>query len=447
MENITTLLLFLFVLSHGVAIAIGFHESEDGMASNELFLMHNSKRVIKTDAGEMRVLKSQGGRILHRRMHIGYITMEPQSLFIPQYLDSNLIIFIHTGDAKLGFVYDNELAERRLKTGDVYVIPAGSPFYFVNIGESHRLHIICSIDPSTNLGVDTFQSFFIGGGANSHSVLSGFQSVILETAFNESRTEIQKIFSKKVDGPIVYVGGSHAPSLWTKFLQLNKEDKQQHLKKMVQDQDQEEEEEEEKETSWSWRKLMEIVVGKENEKIKNKRSAGSPDSFNLHHDKKPDFKNAYGWSKALDGDEYPPLKQADIGIFHVLLSAGAMLVPHLNPIATEYGIALRGRGRVEIVSPNRSNATSIEIKEGDAFVVPKYFPFCQIASRNGVLELFGFTTSAGKTKPMFLAGAVSLIKTMMGPELAASFGVSEDTMHRVADAQHEAVILPSTWAA
>jgi len=91
MRNTTTLLLFLLVLlCHGaIAIPEGKEES--------LFLMHSPKRVVKTDAGEMRVLKTRSSRFLDRHMHIGFITMEPNSLFVPHYLDSNLIIFIHKG--------------------------------------------------------------------------------------------------------------------------------------------------------------------------------------------------------------------------------------------------------------------------------------------------------------------------------------------------------------
>jgi len=63
---------------------------------------------------------------------------------------------IFAGEANLGLIYDDELVERRLKTGDVHVIPSGSAFYFVNTEEAQRLHIICSIDPSTSLGLDTF---------------------------------------------------------------------------------------------------------------------------------------------------------------------------------------------------------------------------------------------------------------------------------------------------
>ncbi|KAG4974114.1 hypothetical protein JHK82_031023 [Glycine max] len=447
MGNKTTLLLLLFVLCHGVATTtMAFRDDEGGdkKSPKSLFLMSNSTRVFKTDAGEMRVLKSHGGRIFYRHMHIGFISMEPKSLFVPQYLDSNLIIFIRRGEAKLGFIYDDELAERRLKTGDLYMIPSGSAFYLVNIGEGQRLHVICSIDPSTSLGLETFQSFYIGGGANSHSVLSGFEPAILETAFNESRTVVEEIFSKELDGPIMFVDDSHAPSLWTKFLQLKKDDKEQQLKKMMQDQ---EEDEEEKQTSRSWRKLLETVFGKVNEKIENKDTAGSPASYNLYDDKKADFKNAYGWSKALHGGEYPPLSEPDIGVLLVKLSAGSMLAPHVNPISDEYTIVLSGYGELHIGYPNGSKAMKTKIKQGDVFVVPRYFPFCQVASRDGPLEFFGFSTSARKNKPQFLAGAASLLRTLMGPELSAAFGVSEDTLRRAVDAQHEAVILPSAWAA
>lgn len=72
-------------------------EKEDPKAIDDSFMLQRSKQVIKTDAGEMRVLKSYGGSIVDRPMHIGFISMEPRSLFIPQYLDSSLIMFVHRG--------------------------------------------------------------------------------------------------------------------------------------------------------------------------------------------------------------------------------------------------------------------------------------------------------------------------------------------------------------
>ncbi|AES67433.2 allergen gly M Bd 28 kDa protein [Medicago truncatula] len=216
------------------------------------------------------------------------------------------------------------------------------------------------------------------------------------------------------------------------------------MKKMMQDQEEDDVEEEVKQkTSWSWRKLLESVFGDEIENMKKDNVAHkSPRSCNLY-DRKPDFKNSYGWSVALDGSDYSPLKSSGVGIYHVNLKPGSMMTPHVNPRATEYGIVIRGSGRIQIVFPNGTNAMDTHIKQGDVFFVPRYFAFCQIASSNEPLDFFGFTTSAQKNKPQFLIGATSLMKSMMGPELAAAFGVSEDAMQNILNAQHESVILPA----
>lgn len=121
-----------------------------------------------------------------------------------------------------------------------------------------------------------------------------------------------------------------------------------------------------------------------------------------------------------------------------------MLSPHVNPTATEYGIILRGSGTIQVVFPNGTAAMNAEVSEGDVFWIPRYFPFCQIASHGAPLEFFGFTTSARKNRPQFLVGKSSLLHRMRGPELAAAFGVSEEQLERLVKAQREAVILPTS---
>ncbi|KAJ6984740.1 vicilin-like seed storage protein [Populus alba x Populus x berolinensis] len=456
MGNGAAHLLLLLVLCYGVTMAVGLYreEKEDWRGDRnethidreeEWLLLQDSKPVVKTDAGEMRVLRNYGGRIIDRPMHIGFITMEPRTLFVPQYIDSSLILFIRTGEAKVGLIYKDELAERRLKIGDIYRIPAGSAFYLMNAEEGQRLNIICSIDPSESLGLGFFQSFYIGGGTYPTSILAGFELETLSTAFNVTTDEVTEIMTRQHEGPIVFVGDSRAPrpSLWTKFLQLKEQDRLQHLKRMVKFQQQPSQGEEQR--TWSWRKLLISIFGQENKK-KGEKVGKSPDSYNIY-DRRPDFRNNYGWSIALDESDYQPLKYSGIGVYLVNLTAGSMLAPHVNPTATEYGIVLRGSGRIQIVFPNGTQAMDAIVKEGDAFWVPRYFPFCQIAARSGPFEFFGFTTSARENRPQFLVGANSILQTLRSPVLAAAFGVSEDRINRVIKAQREAVILPSASAA
>ncbi|KAF8039799.1 hypothetical protein BT93_B2110 [Corymbia citriodora subsp. variegata] len=457
-----TLLLLVAMLCYGLASAAaprhhhhhhhhhhGEEEEEGGGGGGEkAFLLRDWKRVVHTDAGEMRVLRSfRGWRSAERTTRIGFITMDPSTLFIPQYTDSSLVLFVRTGEAKLGTIYRNEPIERSLRDGDVYRIPAGSAFYLVNTGEKRRLHVICSIDIDSSeedLPTRNFKSFFLGGGPNPASILTGFDPQTLATAFNVSRGEVEEILSRETEGPIVHMSDSKQPSPWSKFMDLEEQDRLKHLQKAVRE---DEDEDEDERIQWSWRKLLDSVLGRRMpERGDEWGHRHAPDSCNLY-DRNPDFRNDYGWSITLDEDDYKPLRHSGIGIYLVKLSAGSMMAPHVNPTATEYGIILSGSGTIQIGYPNGSSAMNARVREGDVFWIPRYFPFCQISSRSGSLEFFGFTTSARRNRPQFLAGRNSVLRAMGGPELATSFGVSNDRLEGLLRAQRESVILPSPEAA
>ncbi|XP_057778379.1 vicilin-like seed storage protein At2g28490 [Salvia miltiorrhiza] len=392
---------------------------------DEWFLLQDAKSVVRTYAGSMKVVKGFG----RSPMHIGFITMEPKSLFVPQYLDSSLILFVRRGEARVGNIYKDELVERRLKVGDIYRIGAGSAFYLVNEAEGQRLHIVCSIDTSDSSLPHTFQSFYIGGGTYPKSVLSGFDRLTLSTALNVTEEEVNDMLTSQDEGPIVYLSNTtHSPrSSMRRISQMRGE-----------------------ESTWSFRKMMNSFLDWSDKKKGDKKWGGrtgkGPDAYNLY-DRKPDFKNDYGWSIALDHKAYPPLRHNDIGVYLVNLTAGAMMAPHINPMAIEYGIVLRGSGTIQIVYPNGSLAMNAKVNEGDVFWIPRFFPFCQIASRTGPFEFFGFTTSARNNWPQFLVGANSLLHALRGPEFAASFGMSEAGLDGIIDAQRESAILPTATVA
>ncbi|KAL9252460.1 Vicilin-like seed storage protein-like protein [Drosera capensis] len=426
------------------------HEEEEGTGGEEMrFLLGEAKRVMSTDAGEMRVVKGYNGkrRFGERGIHVGFITMEPRSLFLPQYLDSDLLLFVRRGEAKIGLIYKDELVERRLRIGDIYRVPAGSSFYIVNVGEGQRLHVICSIDPSRGLGVGTFQSFFVAGGANPASVLAGFDQQTLSTAFNVTIDELREIMTGQEAGPIVYID-SRGPRVWSDFLELKDEKKMQQLKELMPDEDQQLEEQDQ----WSLKKMLTtLLLGigdnrREGGDGGSRKTGGGPDAYNIF-DRKPDFRNNYGWSLALDHHEYHPLKKSGLGVYYVNLSAGSMMAPHLNPTAAEYGIVLHGTGTIQIVYPNGTSALNTKVREGTVFWVPRYFPFCQIASRSGPFEFFGFTTSSHRNRPQFLVGANSILQTMRGSEFAAAFGLTTERFREIVDAQRESVIIPTPAAA
>ncbi|KAI8573723.1 hypothetical protein RHMOL_Rhmol01G0298500 [Rhododendron molle] len=441
-------LLFVVAMCYAVAMVRGYdhhHEGGEGGERRErerMFLLRDMKRIVRTDAGEMKVVRSSHGWISDMpNIHVGFVTMEPDSLFVPQYLDSDLILFIRRGEARVGSIYRDELIEKRLNCGDVYRIPARSIFYLVNTANGQQLHVICSIEKSDSIGWGTFQSFFIGGGSNPTSVLAGFEHSTLSTALNVSESQVRQILTRQKSGPIISLSNSHQSRVWTEFLEMKHYERVQCLKRMAQVHEEATEQDEEEPIMW---KLLNSVFGNQ-VSGKDEGRSSKPDSYNLF-DRTPDFENDYGSSVAVDQSAYSPLRQSGVGLYLVNLTAGSMMAPHLNPTATEYGIVLRGSGRIQIVFPNGTLAMNAKVSEGDVFWIPRYFPFCQIASHSGPFEFFGFTTSARRNRPQFLVGPNSVLQSMRGPAFAAAFGVSEERLEKIVNAQSESTILPPTSA-
>ncbi|KAH9323059.1 hypothetical protein KI387_017698, partial [Taxus chinensis] len=84
---------------------------------------------------------------------------------------------------------------------------------------------------------------------------------------------------------------------------------------------------------------------------------------------------------------------------HDVQDHGAMMAHHYNPRGADYGIITRGERRIQIAFPNGTSEMDMDVKVGDVFWVPQYYPVCHIAARSGPLEFFGFTTSARGNRP------------------------------------------------
>ncbi|XP_059302090.1 vicilin-like seed storage protein At2g28490 [Lycium ferocissimum] len=277
-------------------------------------------------------------------MHIGFISMEPNSLFLPQYLDSDLVLFVHHGEARVGHIYKDELAERSLKHGDVYIIPAGSAFYLENTVKNQRLHIICSIDiASESMGWHAFQW---------KELNQDYVKLQVSTA------ELTTFLTRQSSRPIVHLSGSHHTNIWTKFVAQEPHKKLTHLKRIMNFGEEASPKEEESKCIWSLRKFMFNLLNRKD--VVKRVNHKSPSTYNLYN-RKPDFKNNYGWSKKLDESDYSPLQQSGNGVYLVNLSPGSMVAPHVNPTAIEYGLVLKGTGGIQIVYPNGTLAMNARV--------------------------------------------------------------------------------------
>ncbi|PKA51119.1 Vicilin-like antimicrobial peptides 2-2 [Apostasia shenzhenica] len=413
---------------------------EGDAAGRGLFILGKFQQVVKTAGGEVKVVRGHRWKGDLNPMHIGFVSMKPNTLFIPQYIDANMILFVRSGKMKVGWMHKDKVVERRLKSGDISLVPAGSTFYIVNTCDQHKLQIIASIEYSQTLTFGSYQSFFVAGGANPASVLAGFDRKTLTAAFNVSGEELAGLW-RQTGGPIVFLNhetisriensSSNEEEAIDEDDNYENESTADQLREMEEEEEEEEEDGDDEERPWSWRKILKPLMEKVKERRRHRPARSTTKAFNLYN-KERDFENSYGWTLAVDEHDYKPLATSGVGVYLV----------NLSEVTSEYGVVLGGSGEIQVVFPNGSTAMNAAVEEGDVFWIPRYFPFCQLASRGAHMEFFGFTTSARRNRPQFLAGASSVLRSMPAPELAAAFDVSEEELGRVLKAQEEKVILP-----
>lgn len=87
-------------------------EEEKGKGKGRgLFLLHRVEKVVESEGGQVRVVRGQPwppasfAACREGLMHIGFITMEPKTLFVPQYLDSSITLFVQRGTCCYYYFY------------------------------------------------------------------------------------------------------------------------------------------------------------------------------------------------------------------------------------------------------------------------------------------------------------------------------------------------------
>lgn len=374
----------------------------------ESFVLEKPIKIIKTDAGELSILPQAGinSELVRKRIGLGFLSLEPKALLLPQYIDADCLFLVHKGRGRLSWV-EGDVQEVDVEEGDVFGIESGTVFHVLNQDEGQRLSIFSIYDTSTVFNDQIFHSFFVAGGEKPKTILSGFDEDVLATVLKAPADEVRDMLSSQTQGPIIYFSGRNESKRGVAGV------------------------------GKSLTEMLDRYIGLPN--IFPKDSTKKP--YNLFK-KKTDFSNDYGSTAAIHGKDFSLLKGLNKGVFLVRLKAGAVLAPHWNPRATEIALVTKGEGEIQIVYPNGTAATTQRVREGNVFYVPQNFPMCQIASRSGPFEFMGFTTSSRPNRPQFLAGSNSVLKGVDAEVLAASFNIPVEHLQHFLDLQSEAVILP-----
>ncbi|KAL0343319.1 UNVERIFIED_CONTAM: Vicilin-like seed storage protein [Sesamum angustifolium] len=412
--------IFLATISSSVVVGGVGEEGGGGVqASGPLVKREERRALVSTEYGQISAVRVRdavsGSHLLH------FITLEPNSLFLPVVLHADMVFYVHTGSGRLSWTEEDELKNAELRRGDVYRLRQGSVFFIQSNLETEterqklRIHAIFA---NSDNGL-TVQSFWAcseptpGPYSSIRDMVLGFDRKVLQAAFKVPEEVIDELFNGTQQPTIIHrVPGT-------------------------------------KRTAWETE--VEFVRGLLASRSYNifelnrKKRKESARLFNLIKEDK-DFENCNGWSTTVTRKKLSALKGSNVGLFMVNLTAGSMMGPHWNPRAAEVAVVLRGRGMVRVVCSSISNETGcrnmrFEVEEGDVFVVPRFHPMAQMSFNNETLVFMGFSTSTKKNHPQFLAGQASVLRCLDKDVLAMSFNVTNATLDQLLAQQHDSVIL------
>ncbi|KAI9165964.1 hypothetical protein LWI28_023794 [Acer negundo] len=399
------------VESYSTEFGEGFNDKD---ASGGMVKREQRKSLIRTEFGQISAVQISDGPSTGP-YHLQFITLEPNSLFLPVLLNAGMVFYVRSGRGRLSWTDEGDLKRMSLKRGDVFRLQPGTVFFVesnLELNEREKLRIYAMF---SNTEDEAFEPS-IGAYTSISDLVLGFDKKVLASAFKVSEDVIEAITNATKPPAMIHA----LPKTKTNIWQL--ED----------------------------RFLEAFVIGRRNplqaaEGNKNKKS------FNIL-DAKPDFKNCNGWSLTVDKKDLKVLKRTNIGIFMVNLTKGSMMGPHWNPMANEIAVVLQGQGMVRVVCPStalKANCKDLNfrVEEGDVFAVPRFHPMAQMSFNNDSFVFMGFSTTTEKNYPQFLAGKNSILHALNKQILALSFNVTKTTIDQLLSPQRDSVILECTSCA
>ncbi|GLT79989.1 hypothetical protein SLA2020_514520 [Shorea laevis] len=407
-----SILVISFLLLLNPAAARTEHDSTAGS------LVKKSQRttLVETEYGQVSEVNISAGK--NGPYHLEFITLDPNSLFLPVLLHADMVFYVHTGSGTLSWADDNETKTVNLRRGDIYRLQPGSVFYVQgNVDperEKLRIHALFS-----NADDASFEAS-IGAYSSIVDLVFGFHTKTLQSAFKVPEEVIEAMRNTTRPPVIVHLASKKRMT----FRELEA-------------------------------RFLKTILGRnggdffdfDNKKKKKKKTK----VYNIF-EAEPDFNNCYGWSATVDSQDLRFLKGSNVGVFMVNLTKGSMMGPHWNPSATEIAVVLQGQGMLRMVCSSRAKQSecknvSFRVKEGDVFAVSRFHPMAQMSFNNDSLIFMGFSTTTKKNYPQFIAGKRSVLQVMDKRILALSFNVTNTTLDQIVSQQKDSLILDCTSCA
>ncbi|KAL1316387.1 hypothetical protein HN51_068584 [Arachis hypogaea] len=387
------------------------------LSRRDYSLVEKSERIplVVSEYGTVSAVDVQAGHgaPLH---HLQFITLEPNSLFLPVLLHADMLLYVHTGSGRLTSADEDGTKSIDLRVGDLCKLDEGTVFHIQSNSDELSLYAMFA-----NSDDHTYDPS-IGAYSRVNELIKGFDKRIIQAAFKVSEDLVEAITKKSSIPGIVH--------------SKNATSEEQHAPK-----------------DDSYTPEIDLEASLLGNILGIHSSNKEKTKYNIFkHD--PDFRNRHGWTLTVTKKQLKALKHTNLGFLMVNLTAGSMLGPHWNPRSAEIAVVLYGRGMVRVLCGSSSNDDvdkqrrrrecknrRFKVEEGEVFVVPRYHAMAQMSFQNESLVFLGFTTSSKKhTNVRFLAGDTSVLQNMNRDVLATSLGVSNATVGRLLRNQNESVI-------
>ncbi|GLJ26000.1 hypothetical protein SUGI_0498730 [Cryptomeria japonica] len=351
------------------------------------------------------------------------IEMKPNSLLKPHCIDADWVLFVVEGSGHIAYVQQesNNLVQRRLEEGDVFVVPAGQLFYLINSGGRQVFRLANLLYNGATPG--QYQPFYVAGVRNPESVFSALSREVLEAAFNSKEGVEQMLSGKEEQNP-----GA--------IIQLHPEE-------------------------------LERITGAQSRESMPAGHEQNPFNILSH---RPTFQNNYGKIIEVDEREHSQLGLLKVVVAATILESGSMLVPNYNTRATKFGIVINGEGILEMACPHLAGGgggrsygggggggqgqyeegqqrdisyqkVRARLRPGIVFMVPRAHPYTTIASPGRPLLILCFEVTDHRNIRKFLTGKNNVLKELDKRVLGRSFGIHPEEMSRILESQKNEVIV------
>ncbi|XP_015086552.1 vicilin GC72-A-like [Solanum pennellii] len=363
-------------------------EQQEKSNNPYLFESQRFRSRFRASHGDFRILErfNQRSQLLRgiEKYRVAILELEPQSFVLPHHCDGEAIYVVVKGQGVINIAEQDNKNSFNLQKGDVIRVFAGSNVYLLNKDNNERLFVYVlakSVNAPGNL-----QEYFSAGGQNPESFYRAFSSDILESAFNNPRDRLERLFGQHKEGIIIKASEEQIRAI------------SEHASRSTQQ--------------------------------TRGRTQGP---FNLLKER-PVFESRFGQFFEARPERYEQLRDLDAAVGFMNINQGGMVLPYYNTKSTKLVMVVEGNARFEMACPHlgrqsqspwsrgqgreREQEQEQEQEEGDVhyqkirgnlnvgdvLVIPAGHPITFVATGNSNLRIVGFGVDAENNKKNFLAG-------------------------------------------